>query len=333
MKKMKKWKFTLGVDVSKLTLDISCSELNAYIKIKNGSEGFIQFLKWCTSLNIDLKESFLVLEYTGGYEYKLLQFCEVHAIVYARIPGLEIKNSMGITRGKNDKVDSLRIAQYGEEKYKSLQPSKPLNPTIIRLKELLAFRKRLVRENAGYKSSIKGREHMYEKNKKDILLKVLYQKLKANAKIITDLESEMMKIIAHNEQMELNYTLITSIKGIGKINALMTLAYTENFTSFSNPRSYAVYVGVVPFDHSSGTSIHGRKRVSHIANKELKQELNQAARSAMVWDKEMNAYAERKMETKCYKIVLNNIKFKLILRMFAVVKKGEMYVDNYKKVA
>ena len=113
----------------------------------------------------------------------------------------------------------------------------------------------------------------------------------------------------------------------------MTIAYTENFTSFSNPRSYAVYVGVVPFDHSSGTSIHGRKRVSHIANKELKQELNQAARSAMEWDKEMNAYAERKMETKCYKIVLNNIKFKLILRMFAVVKKGEMYVDNYKKVA
>jgi hypothetical protein len=53
----------------------------------------------------------------------------------------------------------------------------------------------------------------------------------------------------------------------------------------------------------------------------------------MVWDKEMNNYADNKLKTKCYKIVLNNIKFKLILRMFAVVKKGEMYVDNYKKVA
>ena len=73
--------------------------------------------------------------------------------------------------------------------------------------------------------------------------------------------------------------------------------------------------------------------MSHIANKELKQELNQAARSAMVWDKEMNVYAERKLETKCYKIVLNNVKFKLILRMFAVVKRGEMYVENYEKTA
>ena len=143
----------------------------------------------------------------------------------------------------------------------------------------------------------------------------------------------MSSIVIVDEEIHLNFTLSTSIKGIGKVNGLMTIAYTENFSSFSNPRSYAVYVGVIPFDHRSGTSIHGRKRVSHIANKELKQELNQAARSAMVWDKEMNVYAERKLETKCYKIVLNNVKFKLILRMFAVVKRGEMYVENYEKTA
>ena len=113
----------------------------------------------------------------------------------------------------------------------------------------------------------------------------------------------------------------------------MTIAYTENFISFSNPRSYAVYVGVVSFDYSSGTSIRGRKKISHIANKELKQELNQAAKSAMLCDKEMRAYGENKMKTKSYKIVLNNIKFKLILRMFAVVKKGEMYVENYRQAA
>src|SRR6185312_5489912 len=131
---MKKWKFTLGVDVSKNTLDITCSELNEHIQIRNGSEGFIRFLKWCRRFDIDLKESFLVLEYTGGYEYKLLQFCESQTIVYARIPGLAIKNSMGITRGKNDKIDSFRIAQYGEEKYKSLQPSTLLNPAVLSLK-------------------------------------------------------------------------------------------------------------------------------------------------------------------------------------------------------
>jgi len=330
---MKKWEFTLGVDVSKNTLDISCSELNEHVKIKNGTEGFTVFLKWCKHFKIDLKQSFLVMEFTGGYEYKLIQFCESRGILYTRIPGLAIKNSLGITRGKNDKVDSSRIAQYGEEKHKSLTPSRPLNPAIVSLKELLSFRKRLVRENAGYQATIKERIHMYGGNKKDIIVKKLEQKLKGNIKNIAAIEAEMLNIVAQDEKISINYRLITSIKGIGKINGLMTIAFTENFTSFTNPRSYAVYVGVVPFDHSSGISIKGRKRVSHIANKELKQELNQAARSAMEWDKEMRSYGEEKLKTKCYKIVLNNIKFKLILRMFAVVKRGEIYVENYRNVA
>ncbi len=330
---MKNWDFTLGVDVSKNTLDVCCAEIKQHIQIKNGTEGFIQFKKWCRTFDIKLQQCFLVMEYTGGYEYKLIQFCESNNISYTRIPGLAIKNSLGITRGKNDKVDAGRIAQYGEEKHKSLKADKPLNAALVRLKELLSFRKRMVRENAGYQSSIKGRRYMYGDNKKDIMIRLLEQKQKENVKKIEAIESQLIKIITADEKMHTNYRLLTSIKGIGKVNALMTIAYTENFVSFTNPRSYAVYVGVIPFDHSSGTSIRGRKRVSHIANKELKQELNQAARSAMQWDKEMMLYGENKLKTKCYKVVLNNIKFKLILRMFAVVKKGKMYVDNYQNAA
>ena len=89
---MKKWDFTLGVDVSKHTLDISCAELNEHIKIQNDSRGFQQLRKWSKELKIDLTKSFFVMEYTGGYEYRLLQFCEAHGLAFTRIPGLEIKN-------------------------------------------------------------------------------------------------------------------------------------------------------------------------------------------------------------------------------------------------
>jgi transposase len=273
------------------------------------------------------------MEYTGGYEYKLIAFCEASSIPYARISGLEIKRSMGITRGKSDKVDAARIAQYGEEKHKTLQPTKPLNKNIIQLKETLGFRKRLVREIAGYKATLKERKHMYPDLKQDIICKTLESKIKETIKQIASLDAELLKIVAANEALKTNYELLTSIKGIGMVNALMTIAYTENFVCFSNPRSYAVYVGVVPFEYSSGSSIRGRKKVSSIANKELKQELNQAARSTIQWDKELQEYALKKMNSKCYNIVLNNLKFKLILRMFAVVKRGEKYVDNYKKAA
>lgn len=73
--------------------------------------------------------------------------------------------------------------------------------------------------------------------------------------------------------------------------------------------------------------------MSPIANKELKQELSQAARSAIQWDPELREYATRKLNQKCYSIVLNNVKFKLILRMFAVVKRKAKFVDIYKKAA
>jgi len=330
---MERWNVILGVDVSKLTLDISCAERKLYLKIDNKAKGFAVFKRWCKASEINLNETLIVMEHTGGYEYRFMQFCESQAIQYCRIPGLEIKNSLGMTRGKNDQADAFRISRYGEEKIKKLVPSRPLNKTILALKKLLSFRKRLVRERAGFESTIKERRHMFRADKQDTILQIAQAKVKENKKYIRQLEQEIMNLVKGDEALLLNYRLITSIKGIGNINAWMTLAYTENFSSFANARKYAVYAGVVPFSHRSGTSIKKRDRVSHLANKEIKQELNQAAKTAIVHDPELKAYAERKRQNKCYPLVLNNVKFKLILRMFSLVKRGEKYVDNYKRAA
>lgn len=330
---MKKWEFILGVDVSKLTLDIHCFEKKVHTRISNGTDGFKVLLKWCKDEQIDLKNSLIVMEYTGGYEYKLLQFCEAKQIQCCRIPGLAIKNSLGIVRGKNDKVDAKRIAQYATEKHASLEVQSPINPVIIKLKQLLSFRKRLVRESAGYKATLQERKEMYAVKSSDLLVRMMAKKIKENNVLVKKLEAEMISLLSTDQDILKNYHIISSIKGIGQINALMTIVYTENFTSFDNPRSYAVYVGVVPFENSSGTSLRGRKKVSHLANKELKQELNQAARVAIEWNKDLKQYAINKMKTKPYKVVLNNVKFKLILRMFSLVKRCAFYVDNYKFAA
>ncbi len=330
---MKNWQFTLGADVSKLTLDIHCTELNIHVQITNGSKGFKLFEKWCKEAGINLKTIFIAMEYTGGYEYKLMQYCESKNISYCRIPGLAIKNSLGIIRGKSDKVDARRIAQYAVEKSHSLNPAEPINTTIWELRQYLSFRKRLVRESAGYKATLKERKAMYSVTSEDTLIKMMTRKIRENNKLVKKLEEHMRAIIQTDQKLLMNYKIISSIKGIGNVNALMTIAFTENFTCFKNARSYAVYVGVVPFDHRSGTSIKGRKKVSHLANKELKQELNQAARVAIQWNQDMKVYAERKLKEKPYRLVLNNVKFKLIMRMFSLVKRGEFYVDKYEVAA
>jgi transposase len=332
-KRMKSWNVILGVDVSKLTLDICLAERNLHIKIDNCAKGFAVLKKWCKANGIDLKQTLVVMEYTGGYEYRFIQFCQSSFISYCRIPGLEIKRSLGMIRGKSDQVDAFRIGRYGEEKVKRLEPSGPLDSNILKLKQLLSFRKRLVREKAGLESTVKERKHMYSINKSDSIIHIAKAQIKADRKYIIQIEQEIMEVIKADERMLLNYGIITSIKGIGPVNAWMTIAYTENFTSFTDPRKYAVFVGVIPFEHTSGTSIKGRKRVSYLAHKGLKNELNQAAKAAIAHDPEISAYAERKLRNKAYPLVLNNVKFKLILRMFSLVKRQEKYIENYKRAA
>lgn len=319
--------------MSKLTLDIHCTELNIHIQIDNGSKGFKSFEKWCKESGIDLKSIFIAMEYTGGYEYKFMQYCDSKNLPYCRIPGLAIKNSLGIMRGKNDKTDARRIGQFAVEKNHCMKAAGPINTTIWELRQYLSFRKRLVRESAGYKATSKERKAMYGVTDGDILIKMMSRKIKENNQLVRKLEEKMRALIQTDPKLLMNYNIISSIQGIGNVNALMTIAFTENFTCFKDARSYAVYVGVVPFDHTSGTSIKGRKKVSHLANKELKQELNQAARVAIQWNRDIRVYAERKLKEKPYRLVLNNVKFKLIMRMFSLVKRGEFYVDKYEVAA
>jgi transposase len=330
---MKSWNVILGVDVSKLTLDICCAERKLYLKIDNKTNGFALLKKWCKANEINLKETLIVLEHTGGYEYRFMQFCDSASIPYCRIPGLEIKNSMGMTRGKSDRADSYRIGLYGEEKMKKLTPSKPVDKNILALKQLLSFRKRLVREKAGYESTARERKYMYTTPKMDAITHIAQTRIRENKKHIRQIEAQIAELIKADESLLTTHRILTSLKGIGNINACMTIAYTENFTSFTDARKYAVYVGVVPFAHGSGTSIKKRDRVSRLAHKEIKQELNQAAKTAVMHDPELRAYATRKLQNKSYPLVLNNVKFKLILRMFALVKRGEAFVENYKKAA
>jgi len=89
---MKNWNVILGVDVSKLSLDICCAERRLHIKIENCSKGFKQFIQWCRLNGITLNEVLVLLEYTGGYEYRFLQFCELSILPIAGFRGLRSKS-------------------------------------------------------------------------------------------------------------------------------------------------------------------------------------------------------------------------------------------------
>jgi len=319
----------VGIDVSKETLDLVIYGSKSHIRISNNSDGFKQLLAWLKSLKVAICDCWFLFEYTGGYEYRLVQFCTSKDIAFTRISGLEIKRSLGLQRGKNDKIDAGRIAQYGHEKSDRLQLEESSNPSILRLRQLLAQRKAFVNQGKANEHRVKELLAMMDIKKNDPIIKIYTQSIAFCQRTIIKTEAEITKLICSQEAVYRNFLLITSIIGIGKVNAWITIAYTQNFKRFTNGRQYGAYCGIVPYEHQSGKSIKGRTRVSHFANKEIKANLEMAAKSSIGHDPEMRTYYERRQTMgKHHKSIVNEVKFKLVLRMFAVVNKQDFYVKK-----
>lgn len=324
----------IGIDVSKETLDFAVSGTPNHVRTANSPEGFKELQKWLKSLKIELAQCWFVCEYTGGYEYRLVQFCVSKNITFTRVPGLEIKKSMGIQRGKNDKVDSKRIAEYGYEKREKIKPDAPASALILRLRLLLTQRDGFIKDRVANENKRNEWCAMMDFKANDSVIRRYDKIIEFLQEMIDRTEDELHKVIESDAQVKLNFELLTSIPGIGPVNAWITLAYTENFTRFASARQYGSYCGVVPFDYTSGKSIKLKSRVNHLANKEIKAKLDQAARASICHDPEMKAFYNRRKELgKHHNSIKNEVKFKLILRMFAVVKKQEKFVDNLKKAA
>jgi transposase len=132
-----------------------------------------------------------------------------------------------------------------------------------------------------------------------------------------------------NSSLKENYLLITSIKGVGMQTAVAMIIHTNNFEGFQSARQMAVYCGCAPFPNESGTMDKG-SHISRLANRKLKVLLSQCAVSAMQYNKELSAYAQRKIAAgKSKKLVINNLRNKLIHRIFAVVTTKIPYQENY----
>lgn len=330
----KKW--FIGIDISKSTLDVVIydpskkkADSENYKLVTNNEEGYSALRRWFKENDLRVVDTVVCLEHTGLYGFDLRLYLEQHKIDYAAFHPLHLKRSLGLVRGKNDKVDAQRIAYFGYLHRDELHYSQLAGSTILRLQELCCERKRYVKhlaETKSYLTEMKTRKQDSSYVRAQNMLKMLEEDIKT-------VEKEMLELVENDEAIRHNYTLLLSIKGIGHVNAINTIIHTDNFNAFENARQYACYLGVAPFEHTSGTSVRGKTRVSKTGAKLLKADLTQAARSAIVCDKEMKDYYLRKTEEgKMHGTVMNAVKFKLVGRMFAVIKRGTPFVNlmNYK---
>lgn len=323
----------IGADLSKKSIDLVCHLQNTHIQIENSMVGFKDLLQWLKQQKINASKTMIVMEHTGLYSYCFEKFLHQHQIAFCKVNALAIKRSIGIVRGKTDKLDAARIAAYGFEKKDKLTIDVPASDALKRLQMLHSTRNRLVRHRASLTCAIKEYRHIGI-TEKDVLMQTQLQLIKDFDRQIEKLMTEIESIINEQEPLKQNFHLLQSITGIGKVVALVTIIKTHNFTRFANARKFACFCGTAPFPHDSGTSIKKKTRVSHLADKQMKSLLDLSAKSAIQYDKELREYYLRRTQGGKSKMsTINVIRNKILYRMFAVIKRQTPFSMNYLQAA
>lgn len=335
-------KFFIGIDVSKPYFDVSLMAVVDHVKqpvetahFDNNPAGIKGFDKWLRALGVSYNEqSLVVIENTGIYHRLIWSFCSKNQLPIHIGNAAHIKWSFGIARGKNDRIDSVRLCSYAYRESDTLAATAPLNPALLHLKDFISARTKLLKQLTSLRASIKELGNVNEKTHQRLVERSLRSAIEGIAKSIRDIECEIKKIIDGDKEFKGNYRLLTSIPGIGHVTAVYLIGCTANFAGSPSGKQLACYAGVAPFEHSSGISIKGKTRVHRMANKELKRLLHLCALSAIQYNPEIkNYYNRKKDEGKHSMAVLNAVRNKIVLRVAAVVKNQTPFKNNYKMAA
>lgn len=322
----------VGIDISQDTLDASfCNGASKEIihscVVDNSIEGIDSLLKIIKE-DYSQYSPWFCFEHTGVYGLLISHQLNASGLTFSATSALQIKRSIGITRGKNDKVDAIRIATYAAVNVHLLVKTDLKSSNLQIISSLLSSRQLLIKNRTASKNHlralVKANQCFPILDSIDIIQKLITQ-LDLSIK---EVENKIDSILLADQELQKSYSKLRSIPGIGRLTAVTTILMTNNFTSFTDPRKFNSYCGVAPFAFTSGSSIKGKARTSSLRNKELKHLLFTASLSAIRCDHQIGQYYQRKLQEGKHKLSIRNaIACKLISRMFAVIKRDEPYVN------
>lgn len=279
---------------------------------------------------LDLSTILFCIEHTGVYSAILLRELSNQSLLICLESAMNIKLSLGLTRGKNDKVDAQRIAEYAMRNADRLALWQPKRRVIERLQLLIRMRDRLIKARTELSRFNQDAKRFLLTEDTKLILTGTKRALESIAKDVKQAEASIETLIKSDENLSHLNKLITSINGVGLITSSAIIVRTNEFKDFAEAKKFACTAGVAPFEHTSGKSVRGRTRVSHFAHKDLKTLLHMCAVGCISRKGELRDYYDRKVAQGKNKMsVLNAIRNKIIHRAFAVVRNNTMYQKDY----
>ncbi len=312
-------KLVIGIDFSKETMNYCCLqgsavEVRCEGVVENSKAGCREMVRQLRSLLKGLRVTDFLFcgEQTGVYSLEVASYLvSRHYMVWLESP-LQIKLSSGIRRQKTDPSDARMIAEYAFRHQDKAKAFKPSSKALAELKVWMKTHEALTKIKVSLQNQI---------NSLPMASKQLKNVLKATTDNLKEVDKKIKETLAQDEDMAENASLAMSVPGISYISAAAIILDTQNFTRFVNPRKYASHTGCVPYKHESGTSVRRRPRVSKASNRNINTLLTQGAVSLMTHNLKTKEYVKKKrMEGKHTGCIINNIRNKMIHRVFAVIR-------------
>lgn len=335
-------KIFIGIDFSKEKFDATVitaegvdeTRERTHDVFSNDVKGFRKFERWCKSCadGVDMTDWLFCGEDTGGYSRPLALWLYGRGYSVWLENALRIKGCYALKRLKDDRVDSAMIADYAMRHADIADLWKPVGETLSQLRELFLYRHKLVRERCSIEVRNSEKGLTLEKSPAKKFMRHSSDRIIAQIRReIAKCEQMIRELVDSDDELKRTYEIITSTPGVGMINAVCLIVYTENFGRFGfNARKIATYYGVAPFGKYSGTSIHTGPHVSPFANRTIKALLSQAALTAIRFNPVISAYYHALIARgKDKSLAKNNVKCKLIRIITAMVRQGVCFDPNY----
>ncbi|GAP71707.1 hypothetical protein SAMD00024442_165_1 [Candidatus Symbiothrix dinenymphae] len=217
----------IGIDFSKATFDVSVihgddldtATHNQFANVQTGYEEMLDWVKKQTSL--PPTDWLFCGENTGLYSLLLSEFLTKQGLVVWLDNPMQIKFSKGICRDKNDKIDSRDISLYAARFQDRMRAYQLVDENLKSLELLQSYRDRLVNMKVIHQVSDKELGGVLQKNATaNFICERSQNDIERLNKEIKEVEEEMKKVIYANEKLNETYAIITSMVGIGLINAV-----------------------------------------------------------------------------------------------------------------
>jgi transposase len=266
---------TVGVDISKLTLDVYLHPQATARQFPNTAAGIKTLLAWLGRMPLNR----VVFEPTGAYHRTLERQLGNAAIPVVKVNPLQARRfaqAIG-QRAKTDAVDAAMLARFGA--LDALQTRPIVSQTLSDMKELLVARRGLVKDRVA----ATNRNHVH---RAPLLKRLADQRLRQVERQIAAIDAELRVLCRADAELKARLDILISIPAIGEATALTMLIEMPELGTIDN-KCVASLAGLAPIARDSGQ--HSGKRFIRAGRAHLRQALYMPALVAIRFNADMKA--------------------------------------------